>query len=126
MYLNVIEGFLTRGRAVSPHLMVVRKTPGGTGYVINPGFAQQALEAAKDPKHDSWFDIMVEVRLSVRLGQNFDALTMHCIQHCIQLCCQVVMRYADGHLGPPLAQQTMPLVLSTKACTAFIPSTTQY
>jgi hypothetical protein len=65
MYLNVIEGFLTRGRAVSPHLMVVRKTPGGTGYVINPGFAQQALEAAKDPKHDSWFDIMVEVRLSV-------------------------------------------------------------
>jgi hypothetical protein len=63
MYLNVMEQFLTRGRAVSSHLMVVRKTPGGTGYVITPGFAQQALEAAKDPNHNSWFDILFEVRL---------------------------------------------------------------
>jgi hypothetical protein len=63
MYLNVLEQYLTRGRAVSPHLMVVRKTPGGTGFVITPGFAQQALDAAKDPKHGGWFDLLFEVSL---------------------------------------------------------------
>lgn len=44
--------------------MVVRKTPTTTGYVITPGFAQQALEAAKDPKHNGWVDILFEVRLA--------------------------------------------------------------
>jgi hypothetical protein len=64
MYLNVMEQYLTCGKRVSPHLMVVRKTPGGTGYVITPGFAGQGLEAAKDPQHHGWFDVMFEVRWS--------------------------------------------------------------
>jgi hypothetical protein len=61
MYLHAAPSGTTRGRAVSPHLVAVRKTAGTIGYVASPSFARKALAAANNPRQSVWVDLIFTV-----------------------------------------------------------------
>ena len=62
------------GQNVSKHLRPVYGTAGAFSYMMTPSFARKALKAARDPRLNSWVDIIL-----MSMGRHFEG-NMYAVQ----------------------------------------------
>lgn len=62
------------GQNVSKHLRPVYGTAGAIAYMMTPSFARKALKAARDPRLNSWVDIIL-----MSMGRHFEG-NMYAVQ----------------------------------------------